>query len=165
MTEDRLVTYLEQHFVQCAFNFAMRVSCYPSTPAATSIPPHHRWLAVVLSQRAVWPILVPTGPHNGNSGVCKVLGQPGQNTIRWVALDHSSSSWGQAMIGAAADGQQHFSEQEKKPSCSTRPWALCSALVPGARQMSPLFLPQPLPLCNNLESRQELLCCLSPQPG
>lgn len=32
-------------------------------------PPHHRLSAVVLSWRAVWPILVPTGPNSGNWGL------------------------------------------------------------------------------------------------
>lgn len=31
-------------------------------------PPHHRLSVVVLSWRAVWPILVPTVPNNGNWG-------------------------------------------------------------------------------------------------
>lgn len=68
------------------------------------------------------------------------------------------------VIGAAADGQQHFSKQEEKPSCSAQQQALCSALVPGAVQMSPLFLPRPSPLCDNLERREELLCSLPLQP-
>lgn len=118
----------------------------------------------MLSRRAVWPILVPTGPDNGNSGVCRVLGQPEQNTIQSVALDHPSPPGDKTVIGAAADGQQHFSKQEEKPSCSAQHQALCSALVPGAVQMSPLFLPRPSPLCNNLERREELLCSLPLQP-
>lgn len=68
-------------------------------------------------------------------------------------------------IGAAGHGQQHISEQEEKSSCSARPWALRSSLVPGAVQMYPVFLPWPLPLCSNLERRWELLCSLPAQPG
>ena len=39
-----------------------------------------------------WSLLDPIM----ETGVSRVLGQLGQNTIQWVALDHPSSSWGQA---------------------------------------------------------------------
>lgn len=92
----------------------------------------------------------------------------------WTNLDKTPSNrWplttlpppgDKPVIGAAADGEQHFSKQEEKPSCSAQRRALRSALVPGAVQISPLFLPQPLPLCNNQERREELLRSLPLQP-
>jgi len=94
-------------------------SCYAQLlliqhPCRKYRSPHHRLSAVTLSQRAVWPILVPTGADNGNSGVCRVLDQTDKTPSNGLPLTTPPPPGVKPAIGAAADGQQHFSEQEER---------------------------------------------------